>query len=167
MIIDQQAAHERVLYERMLERIEQQKASSQQQLFPQTVNLSAPDAELIKELLEEFSLFGFQMEHFGQNSYIIRGIPADLVDENIQTLIENVLENFKNNQLGLKVDKKNNLTRAMARNMAVKPGKVLMPEEMQSLVDDLFSCQVPNVSPSGKTIIITIQSDEIEKRFGN
>jgi DNA mismatch repair protein MutL len=78
-----------------------------------------------------------------------------------------VLENFKNNQLGLKVDKKNNLTRAMARNMAVKPGKVLMPEEMQSLVDDLFSCQVPNVSPSGKTIIITIQSDEIEKRFGN
>lgn len=55
----------------------------------------------------------------------------------------------------------------MARNMAVKPGKVLMPEEMQSLVDDLFSCQVPNVSPSGKTIIITIQSDEIEKRFGN
>lgn len=167
MIIDQQAAHERVLYERLMERMESRKSFSQQQLFPQTVNLSAPDAELLGELMEEFTLLGFLLEDFGQNTFIIRGIPADLVEENIQALIENVLENFKSSQLGVKIDKKISLTRAMARNMAVKPGKVLAPEEMQSLIDDLFACQIPNISPSGRTIIVTIAADEIEKRFGN
>ena len=165
MIIDQQAAHERVLFERYLDRIDQKKGMAQQQLFPQTVKLSASDTELVNELIGEISNLGFVIEPFGNNTFIVNGTPADLTDENIQELIENVLENYKKNQLGLKLDRKNNLARAMARNMAVKSGKVLMAEEMQSLVDDLFACKVPDISPSGKTITVIIGDDEIDKRF--
>jgi DNA mismatch repair protein MutL len=165
MIVDQQAAHERVLFEKLVKKIENKKAHSQQLLFPLTVNLSAPDAELVGELLDEFISIGFQIEHFGGNSFIIQGVPADLHAEEVQQLFESVLETYKYNQLGLKIDKQQNLLRAIARNMAIKPGKVMLAEEMQSLIDDLFACQVPNISPSGKNIILMIGLDEIEKRF--
>ncbi len=150
-----------------MDRSSEKKGHSQQQLFPQTVNLSAADSELLRELQDDFSDLGFRIEPFGRNAYIVQGIPPDMVDENIQSLIENVLESFKTNQIGLKIDKRNNLIRSMARNLAIKAGKVLLPEEMQSLLDDLFACSVPNVSPSGKTIIISITSEEIEKRFND
>jgi DNA mismatch repair protein MutL len=165
MIIDQQAAHERILFESYLERMEKNKGMAQQQLFAQTVKLSASDTELVNELIGEISLLGFIIEPFGPNTFIVNGTPADLPDENIQELIENVLENYKKNQLGLKLDRKSNLARSMAKNLAVKPGKVLMEDEMQSLVDDLFACSVPNLSPSGKTITTLISAEEIEKRF--
>lgn len=165
MIVDQQAAHERVLFENLIKKIENKKAHSQQLLFPLTVNLSAPDAELVGELLEEFISIGFQIEHFGGNSFIIQGVPSDLHTEEVQQLFESVLETYKYNQLGLKIDKQQNLLRSISRNMAIKPGKVMLAEEMQSLIDDLFACQVPNISPSGKNIILMIGLDEIEKRF--
>ena len=165
MLIDQQAAHERILFEQYLARMEQKRSLTQQQLFPQTVKLSASDAELVTELLPEIALLGFLIEPFGQNTFIVNGTPADFPDENLQILLENILENYKNNQLGLKLDRKNNLARAMARNMSVRHGKALSVEEMQALVDDLFACSVPNVSPSGKIITTLISTDEIEKRF--
>ncbi len=138
---------------------------AQQQLFPQTVKLSASDTELVNELIGEISLLGFIIEPFGHNTFIINGTPADLSENNIQQLLENVLENYKKNQLGLKLDRKSNLARSMARNLAVKPGKTLMTEEMQALVDDLFACNVPGLSPSGKPITAVISADDIEKRF--
>lgn len=165
MLIDQQAAHERILFEQYLARMEQKRSLTQQQLFPETVKLSASDAELVTELLPEISLLGFLIEPFGPNTFIVNGTPADFPDENLQVLIESILENYKNNQLGLKLDRKNNLARAMARNMSVKHGKALSVDEMQALVDDLFACSVPNVSPSGKVITTLISTDEIEKRF--
>jgi DNA mismatch repair protein MutL len=127
--------------------------------------LSASDAELVTELLPEIVLLGFLIEPFGQNTFIVNGTPADFPDENLQVLLENILENYKNNQLGLKLDRKNNLARAMAKNMSVRHGKALTVEEMQALVDDLFACSVPNVSPSGRIITTLISTDEIEKRF--
>lgn len=165
MVVDQQAAHERVIFEKLTKKAENKKSNSQQLLFPLTVNLSAPDAELVRELITEFNAIGFQIEHFGGNSFIIQGVPSDLHSENVQPLFEGVLETYKYNQMGLKVDKQQNLLRSIARNMAIKPGKVMLAEEMQSLIDDLFACQVPNVSPSGKNIILMIGLDEIEKRF--
>lgn len=165
MLIDQQAAHERILFEQYLARMEQKRSLTQQQLFPQTVKLSASDAELVTELLPEIVLLGFLIEPFGQNTFIVNGTPADFPDENLQVLLENILENYKNNQLGLKLDRKNNLAKAMAKNMSVRHGKALTVEEMQALVDDLFACSVPNVSPSGRIITTLISTDEIEKRF--
>lgn len=165
MIIDQQSAHERILYEKFLERIEQRPANVQQQLFPQTVKLSSPDSDLVHELMDEFKKLGFQLEDFGQNTFIVTGSPADFPDVNVQELIDGILENFKTNKANLKIDKINNLARSMAKNLSLKPNKSLSIEEMQGLVDDLFACKVPGISPSGKSIIVNITADEIEKRF--
>lgn len=165
IIIDQQAAHERILYEKFMERIEKRPGNVQQQLFPQTVKLSAPDAQLISDLMDTFNKLGFILEIFGQNTFIVNGSPAELPDSNMQQLIDDVLENYKKNQTNLKIDKQNNLARSMSKNLSMKQNKALTLEEMQSLVDGLFACKVPGISPSGKSIVITISTEEIEKRF--
>lgn len=165
MIIDQQAAHERILYEKFIERIENRPGNVQQQLFPQTVKLSAPDSQLITDLMDEFMKLGFLLEPFGQNSFIVNGTPADFPMQNIQHLIDGVLENYKQNKSNLKGDKIKNLAKSMARNLSLKPYKSLSIEEMQGLVDDLFACKVPGISPSGKAIIINITLEELENKF--
>jgi len=166
IIIDQEAAHERILFEKFLERIMQRPANIQQQLFPQTVKLSPNDASLAEDLIDDIAKLGFIMEPFGYSTFIVTGLPAEFTDQNIQQLIEGVLENFKLNKSNLNIDKINNLARAMAVNLSIKPNKVLSMEEMQSLVDDLFACEVPGVSPSGKPVIVNISAEEIERRFG-
>lgn len=165
MIIDQQAAHERILYEKFLERIENRPGNIQQQLFPQTVKLSSSDASLINEVLEELNKLGFILEPFGQNAFVVTGSPAEFPDQNVQVFIDGVLENYKLNKSNLKIDKVNNLARSMAKNLAVKSSKTLSVDEMQGLVDGLFACHVPGVSPSGKPTILNITAEEIENRF--
>lgn len=165
IIIDQQAAHERILYEKFMERIEKRPGNVQQQLFPQTVKLSAPDTQLVTDLMDTFNKLGFVLEPFGQNTFIVNGSPAELPDSNMQQLIDNVLENYKINQTNLKIDKQNNLARSMSKNLSMKQNKALTVEEMQGLVDGLFACKVPGISPSGKSIVITMSTEEIEKRF--
>lgn len=144
----------------------QRPANIQQQLFPQTVKLSPNDASLAEDLIDDIAKLGFIMEPFGYSTFIVTGLPAEFTDQNIQQLIEGVLENFKLNKSNLNIDKINNLARAMAVNLSIKPNKVLSMEEMQSLVDDLFACEVPGVSPSGKPVIVNISAEEIERRFG-
>ncbi|MGE5316560.1 MAG: DNA mismatch repair endonuclease MutL [Chloroflexota bacterium] len=165
MIIDQQAAHERILYERFIERIENRPANIQQQLFPQTVKLSAPDSIIVEELADDFRKLGIVLEPFGQSTFILTGTPSDIQDQNIQQLIEGVIENYKLNKASLKIDKTTNLARSMAKNLSLKANRVLSCEEMEGLVDDLFACRAPGISPGGKAIIVNISLEEIERRF--
>lgn len=165
VIIDQQAAHERILFEKLIDKIEQRPANIQQQLFPQTIKLSPADVGIITELNPDLYKLGFVLEPFGTGAFVVTGCPADLPDQNIQQLIESMLENYKLNKTNLKIDKINNLARSMAKNLSLKPNKILTVEEMQALVDDLFACKVPTVSPSGRMIIINLPFEEIEKRF--
>lgn len=165
MIIDQQAAHERILYEKYIERLEKRPANAQQQLFPQAIKLSAQDFDLVNELMEDFNKLGFLLEPFGQNTYVVNGSPADFTDLNVQQLIDGVLENFKLNKSNLKIDRISNLARSMARNLSLKHNKSLTYDEMQSLVDDLFACKIPAISPSGRSVIVNLSVEEIDRRF--
>lgn len=167
IIIDQQAAHERVLFEKFIDRINQRPANVQQQLFPQIIKLPASDIELVSSLMEEFNKLGFILELSDNSSFFVTGSPADLPDCNIQQVIESVLENYKTNRSDLGLDSKNNLASSMAKNLSLKQGKALSIEEMQGLVDDLFACSMPSISPSGKSIIVTLSTEEIEEKFLN
>ncbi|RZL13641.1 MAG: DNA mismatch repair endonuclease MutL, partial [Pedobacter sp.] len=120
MLIDQQAAHERVLYERFILHLEDRKGASQQSLFPQTVTLSPNDYELAKSLLEDIKSLGFEVREFGKNTLVIEGIPVDLGSANFNEtqLFEHLIEGFKNSQQDLKLDKRDALARSMARNSA-------------------------------------------------
>ncbi len=165
IIIDQQSAHERILFEQFIETIEHHQSVSQQQLFPQAIVFTPSDSELLKELKNELALLGFDINAAGLNTFVVNGIPANMADENINAVIEGMLENFKKNLMSLKLDKKNNLALSMARNMAIKPGKMLMQEEMQNLIDKLFACKLPYQSPTGKKILISITLDELSEKF--
>ena len=166
MLIDQQAAHERILFERFLEHLESRQGASQQSLFPQTVTLNTVDFELVKELLTDIQSLGFQIREFGKNTMIIEGVPAD-IGKNISELeiLEHLLEGFKNNQSALKLNKRDSLARALARNTSIKSGQILSSEEMNLLIDELFVCEMPNTSHSGKPVISTFTLEELLQRF--
>ena len=167
MLIDQQAAHERILYERFLLHLEDRKGASQQSLFPQTVTLTPNDFELAKSLLDDIKSLGFEVREFGRNTLVIEGIPVDLGSNNINEtqLFEHLIEGFKNSQQELKLDKRDALARSMAKNSAIKSGTVLAPAEMNTLIEQLFACKTPNFSIGGRPVIQTMGLAEIDKKF--
>ncbi len=167
MVIDQQAAHERILYERFLLHLEDRKGASQQSLFPQTVTLSHGDFELAKSLLEDIKSLGFDVREFGKNTLVIEGIPVDLGSSNINEtqLFEHLIEGFKNSQQELKLTKRDALARSMAKNSAIKGGTALSQQEMNTLIDELFACKTPNFSINGKPAIQTITLAELAQKF--
>lgn len=165
MVLDQQAAHERILYEQYLNILAQQQSTTQKQLFPRTLSLPPADAVLLKEILAPVNQLGFDIQEFGANTFVINGVPAELAGkQDDQQTIESLLEQYKSNQ-ELNLGAHENIARAMARSAAIKKGKALEPSEMQTLIDQLFGCEVPYLSPSGKRCFITIELDELAKRF--
>lgn len=165
MVIDQQGAHERILYERIMESFEKHRSSTQQELFPKTIELNTVDFALVKELLPEIQTMGFDISEFGKNTFVIHGVPADTADHEPVALLEGLIENYKQNMQELRSDKRENLARAMAYNMSVKPGKTLSQEEMNNLVDELFACKMPYSTPAGKPTISTFSMEDLDRRF--
>jgi DNA mismatch repair protein MutL len=165
MLINQQSAHERILYERFLQQLENHSGTSQQSLFPQSVTLQGNDFELLKELLPDIRALGFDIREFGKNTVVVEGIPADLSNVAEHALLEHLLEGFKNNLAILKLDKRDNLARSLARNGAIKAGTRLSLEEMNLLIDQLFACQMPNIALNGKPVISTFTLNELAERF--
>ena len=165
MLISQQAAHERILYERFLQQLQNHSGVSQQSLFPQSLTLNGSDFELLKELLPDIRALGFDIREFGKNTVVVEGIPADLNNVGEHELLEHLLEGFKNNLAILKLDKRDNLARSLARNAAIKAGTKLSAEEMNLLTDQLFACQMPNLGLNGKPVITTFTLNELLERF--
>ncbi len=165
LLIDQQAAHERILYERFLATLEQQQSSTQKQLFPKTITVTPADAEVIKSIGAQINALGFDLQEFGNNTFVIHGVPADLpqgIDE--QQVIEKLLEQYKGN-LELKLDIHDNIARSMARSSSIKRGQKMNATEMQELIDQLFACSIPYKSPNGKNCFITFELEDLAKQF--
>lgn len=165
MIVDQQAAHERVLYEKYLSRINKQAGSAQQDLFPQAIEFSSGDFSLVKELQEELRAIGFDLREFGATTFVLHGSPPELEAGNEKQVLESLLEQFKNNKLLNTIDHHENLARSMAKNSCIKAGKLLSSKEMKNLIDELFACDKPSVSIEGKAAIVLLKLDEIKKMF--
>ncbi len=164
MIIDQQTAHERVLFEKYLARLKGAPGNSQQSLFPQTVTLPASDFALVLEVQQELQALGFRFELFGKNAFLVTGIPAG-VEASEKELFEGLLEQFKKNQSELQLPLQDNLALALARRSSVKSGQKLAPEEIKSIVEGLFSCSKPNFSPDGRPTFFTFETSKIESYF--
>jgi DNA mismatch repair protein MutL len=166
MIVDQQLAHERILFEHFSGLLSNKNIQSQQkQLFPQVVEFSATDAALMKEIAEDIKAFGFDIDEFGTGSYVVNGIPANLPECNIKQVLEGLLENYKQSKNIVNIDRNTIIAKALAKNMAIKHGKILQQEEMNSLIDQMFACKLPYASLDGKSTITIISRDELEKKF--
>ena len=164
LLIDQQAAHERVLYEKFLQQLEDKRLTTQTELFPKTITLPPNDAELIKGILEEINHLGFDIQEFGQNTFVLHGKPAELKDWNEKDIIETLLDQYKQN-LDLHLDTNENVARSMARSAALKKGKKLTVYEMRELIDQLFACELPYKSPSGTFCFVKYELDDLKKQF--
>lgn len=165
VLIDQQRAHERILYEHFLNIKEQNPNSVQQMLFPIHMELSNNDFVLIQGLKSEFNVLGFDLEPFGKNNIVINGTPAELGELNAQQMIEGILESYKLNLLDKKIDMHDNLCRALAKNTCIKYGKFLDDTEMQTIISHLLNCNEPLYSPNGKPVMMEVEKEEIEKFF--
>ncbi|MBP6431477.1 MAG: DNA mismatch repair endonuclease MutL [Ferruginibacter sp.] len=165
-LIHQQNAHERILYERFLLAVDGKPMATQQSLFPATIDLSATDAVMLNELLPDLQYLGYTIEPFGNNTFVIQGTPADVLQGNEKTAIEKMLEQYKHFSSDLKFSKREKLIRSLALQQAIKAGTHLTEKEMQSLVQDLFNCGTPNVTANGKPTYLEFKKDELNKMFG-
>lgn len=165
LVVDQRLAHERILYEKFLKEMENNIEVSQQELFPQHISLNINDASLLKEIKPDLEKIGFRIEILNATTFIINGTPVDIKEKDAVSLIEKILNIYKTNQADLKLNKKVNLARSLASQLAIKAGQSLSTLEMQDLIDRLFGCTVPEVAPDGKKIYMILNVDELKKHF--
>lgn len=166
ILVHQQAAHERILYERYKEASIGQHIPSQKSLFPVTLTLSAPDAILLTELLPDLQPLGYSIEPFGKDSFIIQGTPGDTSQGNEKVAMESLLEQYKNFTSEIRFSRREKLIRSLARQGSIKAGTLLTEKEMRTLVDGLFACAQHNVTPGGDPTYIEFKKDYVEKLFG-
>ena len=166
MIIDQNAAHERVLFEKAMHSLESGFGLSQQLLFPHTLEFGPAEYELIKELMPSLRALGFEIDKFGGRSLIVRGVPAEIKVGDERTILEEILDQFKSNEDTLKIKARENLAKSLARKGAIRSGTSLDIKEMRSLVDQLFMCEKPQVCPYGRPTFLDISIEELDTRFG-
>lgn len=164
LVVDQQRAHERILYEHY-KKTALHPAHSQQELFPQTVELSPADMLLLNELNEDLHKLGFDILPFGKDTVVIQGVPADLSSLNSAEVLNGLLENYKLNNLDVKLEKGENIYRSLARNTSIRYGKELQPEEMRLLMEHLFACENHSFSPDGKVVYSKIDIFDLDKLF--
>jgi DNA mismatch repair protein MutL len=165
MLIDQKRAHERVLYERFLECLSNNRAISQIDMFPVIAELNPADYFILKEIESELKLLGFNIEHTGKNTITINGRPADSDSSDPLEMLEILLQDYKNSQADPSAGAKEKVAASMACASAIQYGKVLTQGEMEDLFDTLFACQSPNYSPRGKPVISILTLEDIDKRF--
>lgn len=155
LLIDQQAAHERILYEKYLDALDLHPSASQQKLFPKTVVLQPADEQLLLEMLPEIRILGFDINEFGKHTFAVNGVPAELNHYNEQDLIFQLIEGYKN-QSSTALNKKEKVARTLAKRASTKIGTSLANDEMNLLIDELFSCKEPNYAPDGKPCLTTL-----------
>lgn len=165
MLIDQKRAHERILFERYLCMIQNHRGLVQRSLFPETLELTASEMSCLKEISDEVYALGFDIEPTTDCTVQINGYPADAATSNPTVILQNIIAACLNEGSDVEAERKEQVAREMAHASAIPYGKTLSYEEMRELVDHLFACEMPNFSPSGKTIISILNLDEIEKRF--
>ncbi len=166
MIIDQQRAHERVLYEKFSRPDAQRQVASQQLLFPDNISLSEHDAGILNEIIDPIRSMGFGINPLGKLRFVVDAIPADMTeDQALQDVMEGIIENYQKNKLELKDDIRTNVLRAMAKRLSIKHGKPLTEEEMAAITNNLFACSMPQHTPAGKPVLQIITNEELSARF--
>ncbi len=161
-LIDQQRAHERVLYDR-LTRCSGGQPSSQTLMFPLQCRFSAADAEMLGELLPDLKQYGFDLSPLNQTTFVVSATPTDLKEGDLQALLDQMLTDYKGSTMQKFSHRSESLCLSLARQMAVKAGTILSQEEMQQLMADLFACPMAELSPSGKRIITIVKPEELLK----
>ena len=163
MIVDQRRAHIRILYERYMKQMREQGAATQGLLFPELLELPPSDAALLTGILDDIKALGFDITPLGGGSFSIVGTPSG--QTNPVAVVQQMVESVKQQDGGHADALQHQLALVLARNNAIEVGEVLTPVQMETLIGDLFQCEIQNLSPSGKTILTILQQEAIDKMF--
>jgi len=165
MIVHQELAHPRILYEKFISNLGKKGGATQQSLFPQTLQLNISDYSLVMDMSEEIRSLGFEFEILGKDSLVINGVPADIAIGNEKEIFEGLIEQFKVNKTELTLEKEENLSLSMAKRASIKQGQELTVEEMNALIDKLFACSNPNYTADGQRVYVIFGMDKISELF--
>jgi len=167
VLIDQNLAHQRILYEAYLTKITLEESASQQLLFPINLHLNTQDQALILNLKSDFESIGFKIEQKNDSEIVVVGRPTNVKDDDVQNLLESLLDDIQNQTKSSNYSQVDCIAKSLARNLAIKKGVSLDTKEQEELLNNLFACKEPSVSPQGKATFITLSLEEIEKKFNS
>ena len=165
IFINQNLAHQRVLYEEFLETITVKEAMSQQLLFPLDIHFSKDDVQLIREIQGDLESTGFLFENIEDETIIVKGIPTTINESQVTIIMEQLLDDIKNEIPDASFSQLDVMAKSMAKSLAIKNGTHLSREEQENIVENLFACKEPNHSPFGKPTFITMDTGDIDKKF--
>jgi DNA mismatch repair protein MutL len=165
VIIDQQRAHQRVLYEEFLTSMTVHQAASQQLLFPINLYFSAMELTLLSELQPSLTSAGFVFAETNDDHVVISGVPVNVTESEVSIVIEQLLSDLQEGIPGASFSQSDSIAKSMARSLAVKTGTYLSEKEQENLLNGLFACKEPDVSPLGKPTFITMRVEDLDKKF--
>jgi DNA mismatch repair protein MutL len=165
VMIDQQAAHERILYERFTKNLRNKNGASQQSLFPQQLELTPADFTLMLSMEQELNALGFMFSVFGTHTIQLNGTPSEVTEGQEKEIFEGLLEQFKHFKSELKLDTTETLARSLAKRSCMKIGHPLTLPEMNALIGQLFSCENSRYTPSGKATMVLLDLDKVSQLF--
>ncbi len=165
LLIDQQRAHQRVLFEKFYDQMESGSGYSQQLLFPETITLSPSDFVMLQSIMTDVHALGFELEEFGGSTYKVNGTPADVAVGDVQRMLENFIEQLKNERNTLQYTAREKTAWALARTASIRHGQMLTQPEMNELVQQLFNCKVPYAAENNRTTVVTLSLNQLEQQF--
>ncbi|TCK66708.1 DNA mismatch repair protein MutL [Winogradskyella wandonensis] len=165
LIIDQNRAHQRILYENLLKQLTSKEATTQQLLFPLNISFSNSDIAIIKELQADLEFAGFKFADVKDEQIVITGVPVGVPESEVTIVFEQLISDVQNDVPDQNFSASDLLAKSMAKSLAIKTGQTLNAEEQEHILNSLFACKEPSVSPSNKTTFITLGVDDIEKKF--
>lgn len=166
MIIDQHAAHERVLYEKAINLFNADLPFSQQLLFPKNLDLDPGSYEILKVIYSYLQKLGFNIQFFNQNKILISGVPQEIISGEEERILLDIISEYKMNEREKELDKRDNVAKSFSCKAAIKAGDILTENEIRLLIDQLFATSMPYVCPHGRPIVLKISLDEFDRRFG-
>ena len=166
MIIDQHVAHERILYEKALKRLDADLPFSQQLLFPKTIELDPGRYQILKEIDTFLNKLGFDIKYSGKNTIVIVGVTDDIIAGSEEKVLLEIIDEYADNQREKELEEKDNIAKSYSCHTAIKAGDKLSEREMRLLIDQLFATSMPYVCPHGRPVVIKISLDEFDRRFG-
>ena len=165
LVMDQHRAHQRILYEDFLKNITVKESISQQLLFPLELHFTTQEVAIIKELKDDLESTGFLFSNFLEESIEITGVPVSVPESEVSIILEQLISDVENEVPDSHFSATDLLAKSMAKSLAIKTGQSLQKDEQEHLVNKLFACKEPNVSPTNKTTFITMSVDELDKKF--
>jgi DNA mismatch repair protein MutL len=165
-LIDQHAAHERVLFEKLMAQHDQKKIPSQALLTPVVVHLPLQSYQLLVTQLPTLQHFGFDVEEFGGNSFQVRAIPTLFAGADPASALRALVDDFEEDESPLQSEVEAKVAGRVCKRLAVKAGQTLSPEEQRALLSDLESCESPRTCPHGRPTMIHLSVDTLERQFG-